>query len=59
MVFSQHAISANRAMEGELLFRGRSIHAPQHVGLLPAPEFLAWNTKKVFKTPARLVAAKD
>jgi len=42
-------------MEGELQFHGRAIHAPQHVGQLPSPEFLAWNTKWVFKTPARLV----
>jgi len=42
-------------MEGELQFHGRAIHAPQHVDLLSAPEFLAWNTKDVFKTLARRV----
>jgi len=55
VVFSQHAISGGRGMEGELQFHGRTIHAPQHTDLLPAPEFLAWNTKNVFKTPARQV----
>ena len=57
VVFSQHAISGSRGMEGELLFHGRPIHPPQHTDLLPAPEFLAWNTKYVFKTPARHVTA--
>jgi putative restriction endonuclease len=52
VVFSQHAISGGRGMEGELQFHGRAIHASQPAGLLPAPEFLAWNTKNVFKTPA-------
>lgn len=55
VVFSQHAISGGRGMEGELQFHGRVIHAPQHADLLPAPEFLAWNTKNVFKAPARQV----
>jgi len=55
VVFSQLAISGGRGMEGELQFHGRTIHAPQHVDLLPVPEFLAWNTKNVFKTLARQV----
>ncbi|MBS3996789.1 MAG: HNH endonuclease [Hydrogenophaga sp.] len=55
VVFSQHAVSGSRGIAGEMQFHGRAIHAPQHVDLLPAPEFLAWNTKNVFKTPARLV----
>lgn len=55
VVFSQLAISGGRGMAGELQFHGRAIHAPQHVSLLPAAEFLAWNTKWVFKAPARLV----
>jgi len=55
VVFSQHAISGGRGMEGELQFHGRAILAPQHVDLLSAPEFLAWNTKDVFKTLARRV----
>ncbi len=56
IVFSQHAISGDRGMAGELRFHGRAIHAPQHSDLLPAREFLAWNTKNVFKTPARQVS---
>jgi putative restriction endonuclease len=55
VVFSQHAISGGRGLEGELRFHGRAIHAPQHIDLLPAAEFLAWNTKNVFKAPARPV----
>lgn len=57
VVFSQHAISGGRGMSGELQFHGRPIHAPQHADLLPAPQFLAWNLKSVFKTPARQTAA--
>jgi putative restriction endonuclease len=53
VVFSQHAISGGRGMAGELQFHGRAIHPPQHADLLPAPEFLAWNVKNVFKAPAR------
>ncbi len=53
IVFSQRAISGGRGMSGELQFHGQPIHAPQHGDLRPAPEFLAWNTKNVFKTPAR------
>ncbi len=56
VIFSQHAISGGRGTSGELQFHGQPIHAPQHSDLLPAPEFLAWNTKNVFKTPARHVA---
>ncbi len=55
VVFSQYAISGGRGTEGELQFHGRSIHAPQNAGLLPAPEYLAWNTRNVFKKPARQV----
>jgi putative restriction endonuclease len=57
VVFSQHAISGGRGMAGELQFHGRAIHAPQHGDLLPAPEFLAWNVRNVFKAPARQASA--
>ena len=53
VVFSQHAISSERGMAGTLHFHGQAIHPPQHAALLPAPEFLAWNLRNVFKTPAR------
>lgn len=53
VVFSQHAISGGRGLAGTLQFHGQAIHPPQQAGLLPAPEFLAWNLKNVFKTPAR------
>ncbi len=55
VVFSQHAISGGRGMDGEMQFHGRAIHQPQHTDSLPAPEFLAWNAENVFKTPARQV----
>lgn len=57
VIFSQHAISGDRGMAGELQFHGRAIHPPQHVDLLPLPEYLAWNVKNVFKAPARPVSA--
>jgi putative restriction endonuclease len=57
VVFSQHAISGGRGMAGELQFHGRTIQPPQHADLLPAPEFLAWNVKNVFKAPARQALA--
>ena len=53
VIFSQHAIGGSRGMTGELQFHGQPIHAPQHIDLLPGPQFLAWNIKNVFKTPAR------
>ena len=56
-VFSQHAISGGRRMASELQFHGRAIHPPQRADLLPAPEFLAWNVKNVFKAPARQAVA--
>lgn len=56
IVFSQRAISGGRGVSGELQFHGQPIHAPQHGDLRPAPEFLAWNSKNVFKTPARQVS---
>jgi len=56
VIFSQHAISGDRGMDGELRFHGRAIHSPQHSDLLPAPEFLAWNSTNVFKRPARRAA---
>ncbi|MBL0094286.1 MAG: HNH endonuclease [Piscinibacter sp.] len=30
VIFSQHAISGDRGMDGELRFHGRAIHSPQH-----------------------------
>ena len=57
MIFSQHPISGDRGMAGELQFHGRAIHALQHGALLRAPEFLAWNAKNVFVAPARQAVA--
>jgi putative restriction endonuclease len=53
VVFSQHAISGGRGMQGELEFHGRAILPPQDTVLLPAPEYLTWNAKNVFKSPSR------
>jgi putative restriction endonuclease len=53
VVFSQLAISGARGTTGELQFHGRTIHAPQHDGLMPAAEFLNWNVTNVFKNPPR------
>jgi putative restriction endonuclease len=53
VVFSQQAISGGQGMARELQLHGQTIHPPQHTDLLPAPEFLDWNLKNVFKTPAR------
>jgi putative restriction endonuclease len=55
VTFSQHAISGNRGMSGELQYHGRAIHAPQRSELLPAPEYLLWNASGPFKKPARPV----
>jgi putative restriction endonuclease len=57
VVFSQHAISGERGVAGELQFHGRTIHPPQHADFLPASEFLLWNAKNVFKAPARQATA--
>ena len=57
VIFSQHAISGDRGMAGELQFHGLAIHALQHGALLRAPEFLAWNAKNVFEAPARQAVA--
>jgi hypothetical protein len=43
-------------MEGALRFHGRAIDAPEHADLLPAPEFLVWDTNNAFTTPAQHVA---
>jgi putative restriction endonuclease len=53
IVFSQHAIAGNRDAHGELRHHGQPLLAPQDSDLRPAPPFLAWNLKNVFKTPAR------
>jgi putative restriction endonuclease len=55
VVFSQHAIARDRSRQGELRHHGQRLLAPQHTDMQPAPTFLAWNQKNVFKAPARHV----
>lgn len=53
VVFSQHAIGGDRGTTGELRHHGRRILQPQNPTLLPAAQYLHWNSTNVFKTPAR------
>jgi putative restriction endonuclease len=53
VVFSQHAIAGDRGTQGEIRHHGQRLLDPQHTGRRPAPEFLAWNVKNVFKGPGR------
>lgn len=55
VVFSQHAISGDRGLQGALRHHGQQLLAPQQADMRPAPDFLAWNLKNVFKAPARRV----
>lgn len=57
IIFSQHAVASHRGLTGELQRHGRPIHPPQHADLVPAAQFLDWNAKNVFKTPARQVTS--
>lgn len=53
VVFSQHAIAGDRGQQGELRHHGQRLLAPQQPEMRPAPAFLAWNVKNVFKAPGR------
>ena len=55
VVFSQHAIAGGRGTQGELRYHGQRLKTPQMNDMKPAPTFLSWNWKNVFKTPARQV----
>lgn len=56
VIFSQHAMAGDRSQQGELRHHGQRLLAPQQADMRPAPPFLAWNQKNVFKAPARQVA---
>lgn len=56
VVFSQHAIAGNRSGDGELRHHGQRLIEPQQTDMRPAPAFLSWNLKNVFKTPERKIA---
>jgi putative restriction endonuclease len=53
IVFSQHALAAERGNGGELRHHGQPMLPPQDADLKPQPVFLAWNRDNVFKSPAR------
>lgn len=53
IVFSQHALPAERGREGELRHHGRPMLPPQDSDQKPQPVFLAWNHDNVFKAPWR------
>lgn len=48
IVFSQHAIGSAQTQ-----FHGRPMIPPQAPTMNPGEEYLAWNQKNIFKTPAR------
>lgn len=54
IVFSRHAIAGSKGLSGELKHHGQPLLRPQSPDLLPGPEFIAWNLRNVFKTPARV-----
>jgi len=53
VVFSQHAITSDRGIQGALRHHGQPLHPPQHSEMLASAEYLAWNAANVFKAPAR------
>jgi putative restriction endonuclease len=57
VIFSQHAVSADRTLTGVLAHHGKAMLAPQDPALVPGLEFLEWNHKNVFKRPHRVLSA--
>jgi putative restriction endonuclease len=53
IVFSQQAISSDRGLTGVLAHHGKVLLPPQGSAMAPAPQFLDWNLKNVFKGPGR------
>ena len=53
IVFSQHVVAGVRGDAGELRHHGRPMLQPQHRDMNPAPIFLEWNRRNVFKAPVR------
>lgn len=53
VVFSEHALAGSRGMTGELRHHGQDLLPPVQAGARPAPEFLDWNWRNVFKQKAR------
>ena len=53
VLFSEHALSGTRGLTGELQHHGKDLLRPVQEDALPAPEYLDWNWKNVFKREAR------
>lgn len=55
VVFSEHAMSGNRGMTGELKHHGQDLLRPVGDQVLPSPSYLKWNWINVFKREARML----
>jgi putative restriction endonuclease len=53
VVFSHHAVAGDKGSVGELRYHGRPMLGPTQRRLWPAPVYLEWNRRNVFKAPAR------
>ena len=53
VVFSEQALSGTRGLSGELQHHGKDLLRPIENHTLPAPEFLQWNWRNVFKHKPR------
>ena len=50
---SQDVVGGDEVSRFLVDFNGVSLKEPQDKSLIPAPEFLAWHRKRVFRTPER------
>lgn len=57
VVFSEHALSNSRGLTGELRFHGQDLLMPATEDAKPAPQFLDWNWRNVFKREARKISS--
>lgn len=55
VVFSEHAISGDRGLTGELRHHGRDFLHPVDNDTMPARQFLDWNWNNIFKREARKI----
>lgn len=55
VVFSEHAMSGERGMTGELKHHGQDLLRPVGDQVLPGPSYLKWNWINVFKREARML----
>lgn len=56
LVFSQHLNGSHESAGRMLAYHGAGLILPQSRDYLPAPEFLDWHKREVFKNPERPVA---